>query len=261
MAMTAARSRARRVSDKACTYVYGVTWAETAKKRRGAGVGGADLDVVVHRDLAAVVSDVPPGPVRAKRRDLMRHMDVLQHVFDDGAVLPLQFGSVFPARDAVADGLLAERRDELVRLLKQFDGLAELRLRATYREDAILAEIVEHDRNVARLRELTRQSGAADPRRLQLGEAVAHALAARRDHDAHAFTKGLQPIARDIVVEEPRTEYEVLRASFLVDRRKISTFDARLDELAGPERERMRFTYTGPLPPHSFVGLANGRSR
>ena len=261
MAMTAARSQARRVSDRTCTYVYGVTWAENAKTRRGAGVGGADLDVVEHGDLAAVVSDVPPGPVRAKRRELMRHMDVLQHVFDGGPVLPLQFGSVFPERDAVRDGLLAERYDELVRLLKRFEGLAELRLRATYREDAILAAIVESDPKIARLREQIRGTGSRDPRRIQLGEAVAHALGARRDRDAHAFSKGLQPLARDVVVEEPRTEYEVLRASFLVDRRKLSAFDARLDDLARPERERMSFAYTGPLPPHSFVGLANGRSR
>src|SRR5437763_5129183 len=262
MAMTAARSESRRPSDQTCVYVYGVTWADGARLRRGAGIGGRDVGVVEHDDLAALVTGVPPGPVRARRRDLMRHMAVLQHVFDEHPVLPLPFGSVFPAGDVVVEASLAEHHDELAHLLKQFDGLAELRVRATYREDAILAEIVRGDRKIAQLREVTQESAAgADPRRIQLGEAVARSLAARRDRDAHAISKALRPLARDAVIEETRTEYDLMRASFLVERRSIAAFDARMDELARPERERISFTYAGPLPPHSFVGLANGSRR
>ena len=66
-------------------------------------------------------------------------------------------------------------------------------------------------------------------------------------------------LAQDAVVEEPRTEYELLRASYLVERRGVEAFDRRMDELAQAERERIGFTYIGPLPPHSFVGLSHGR--
>jgi hypothetical protein len=258
MAMTAARSQ--HVSEKTCTYVYGVTWVEGTAARRGAGIGGADVDAVEHGDIAALVSIIPDTPVRARRRDLMRHMDVLQQVFASTTVLPLQFGSVFPDPDVVEEGLLSERYDELVGLLQRFDGLAELRIRAAYREDVILAEIVQGDPRIARLREVTRESGAADPRRLQLGEAVARALVARRERDARAIEKALRPLAYDAVGEDPRTELEVMRASYLVEQRKLPAFDARMQEIAGPEQERMGFTYTGPLPPHSFVGLSHGRS-
>jgi hypothetical protein len=258
MAMTASRSR--RVSEKTSVYVYGVTWADGTASRRGAGVGGADVGAVEHGDIAAVVSVVPAGPVRATRRDLMRHMDVLQHVFGSATVLPLQFGSLFSDHEVVEAGLLAERYDELVDLLQRFDGLAELRIRASYQEQAVLAEIVQGDPKIARLREQTRDTGASDPRRIHLGEAVARALTARRAQDAQAIVKGLRPLARDAVVDDPRTELEVLRASYLVEQRKIRAFDARMDELSRPERERISFTYTGPLPPHSFVALSQGRS-
>lgn len=258
MAMTASRSR--RVSKRTSVYVYGVTWVEGTSSRRGAGVGGADVGAVEHGDIAAVVSVVPDEPVRARRRDLMRHMDVLQHVFASATVLPLQFGSLFEDRDVVEEGLLAERYDELVDLLQRFDGLAELRIRASYREDVVLAEIVQGDARIARLNEQTRDVGAGDPRRLQLGEAVARALAARRDRDARAIADALRPLAADASVEDLRTELELLRASYLVEERKIAAFDKRMDELAAPELERIAFTYTGPLPPHSFVGLSHGRS-
>lgn len=258
MAMTASRSS--RVSNRTSVYVYGVTWVEGASSRRGAGVGGADVGAIEHGDIAAVVSVVPNGPVRARRRDLMRHMDVLQHVFASATVLPLQFGSLVDDRDVVEEGLLSERYDELVGLLQRFDGLAELRIRASYREDAVLAEIVQGDARVARLREQTRDAGASDPRRIQLGEAVARALSAQRDRDARSIAQGLQPLAADVVVEELRTEFELLRASYLVEQRKIAAFDKRMDELAAPNRERVAFNYTGPLPPHSFVGLSHRRS-
>ena len=257
MAMTASRSRP--VSGKTSLYVYGVTRAGAAAASRGAGIGGADVDAVEHGELAAVVSPVPEGPVRAKRRDLMRHMDVLRDVFAASTVLPLQFGSVFPNVGAVADGLLAQRHDELVDLLQRFDGLAELRVRAAYREDVVLAEIVQGDARIARLRDRIQGAGAeADPLRLQLGEAVARTLTARRERDAHTISRMLLPLARDAVVEEPRTEYELMRASYLVEQRQIPEFDSLMEELARTERERTAFTYAGPLPPHSFVGLSHG---
>jgi len=90
-------------------YVYGVTWAGGSRRRRGAGVAGGDVDVVEHGELAAVVSAVSDGPVRAKRRDLMRHMEVLQEAFKQDAILPLQFGSVFPSREVLVEELLVGR--------------------------------------------------------------------------------------------------------------------------------------------------------
>jgi hypothetical protein len=256
MAMTASHSGPQELSETS-VYVYGVTWADGAAVPKSAG---GDVAVVEQGELAAIVSPAPNGPVRTRRRELMRHLDVLRAVFASKTVLPVQFGSVFPGRAVVADELLSERYEELVELLHRFDGLAELRIRAVYREEAILAEIVEGDRNVTRLRELTRAAGrGADPLRVQLGEAVARGLTARRARDAKAISATLLGCARDAVVEEPRTEYELMRASYLVQRPKIAAFDARMDELAGNERDRIDFTYTGPLPPHSFVSLTPRR--
>jgi hypothetical protein len=251
MAMTASRTS---------VYVYGVTWAEGAPVPQSKGIAGGAVGSLENGELAAIVSPAPEGPVRTKRRELLCHLDVVRAVFESKTVLPLQFGSVFPDGDAVADELLAARHDELASLLEQFEGLAELRIRAAYRDGEILAEIVASDPKLLRLRELTQAAGReADPLRIQLGEAVADALMARRRRDAEAMSSELLSHAHDAVVEEPRTEYELLRASYLVDRGRISQFDACVDEIAGRERDRMSFSYAGPLPPHSFVSLAARR--
>jgi len=256
MAKTASHSGPQEMSETTL-YVYGVTWADAGPPSKAAGV---KIDAIEHGELAAIVSPGPEGPVRTRRRELRRHLDVLQAVFDSREILPLQFGSVFPDREVLVDELLAERHDDLVALLRQFEGLAELRIRASYREEAILAEIVGSDPGLARLSRQTRDAGrAADPLRIQLGEAIARGLMQRRASDAQTISSVLLPCARDAVVEEPRTEYELMRASYLVERTGIDVFDARMDELAREERGRIDFSYTGPLPPHSFVSLAPRR--
>src|SRR5205814_127109 len=136
-----------------------VTWAEGAAVPPSKGISGGAVRSVEHGELAAIVSPAPDGPVRTKRRELLCHLDVVRNVFESKTVLPLQFGSVFPDGDAVADELLAARHDELASLLEQFEGLAELRIRAAYRDNEILAEIVASDPKLLRLRELTQAAG------------------------------------------------------------------------------------------------------
>jgi Gas vesicle synthesis protein GvpL/GvpF len=45
----------------------------------------------------------------------------------------------------------------------------------------------------------------------------------------------------------------VLRASFLVERKRVPEFDKAMNEVARHEDGRIRFKYVGPLAPHSFV--------
>src|SRR4051794_34763344 len=115
----------------ASVYVYGLTWSGHGAAR-GHGVGDAAVTMLEHGELAAIVSNVGDGSLRAKRRDLLRHSEVLQHAFTSAAVLPFRFGTVFESEDAVVDELLTARYEELVALLQRLEGLSELRLRASF---------------------------------------------------------------------------------------------------------------------------------
>jgi hypothetical protein len=228
----------------ASTYVYGVGPA-TGGAPPGRGVAGAPLGLVRHGQLAAIVSPIPSSTVQARRQELMRHSEVLQAAFERDTVVPLRFGTVFPSGDELVADLLEPRHDDLVSLLRRFGGLAELTVRAFFLEEPVLAEIVREDREVARLR------GGRD--RLRLGEAVASALARKREREADRIVSRLLRHARDVVVEERQAELEVLRGAFLVERKAIKAFDATIGEIARERHGVVRFKYTGPLPPHHFV--------
>lgn len=216
------------------TYVYGVTWAAARLPD--------DLDLVEHGELAAVTMPVDRRHLRAKRRDLLRHAEIVQRVFEVAPVVPLQFGVVL---DDVVGDLLEPRHDELVRLLTELDGLVELTVRATYREDDVLRTLLVEQPQLARLRE------RGTP--MQLGEAVARALAARREADAQEIVRTLEPRVRATAVDELRTELDVFRGAFLVERKRVKRVDAEVERLARAHAATTSFKLTGPLPPHHFV--------
>jgi hypothetical protein len=240
---------------EADVYVYGVVHSGR-QAPRGRGVVDTSVATIECGEVAAIASTVKGPKLRAKRRDLLRHSEVLQEAFAGGPVLPLRFGTVFQTPQQLIDEFLAPRERQLASLLERYDGMGELRLRVAYAdEEAILGDIVRATPELVRLRE---QSVRADDEqsRFRLGEAVAVAYAGRRDSDAQAIVDRLAPRAVDVLVDAPQSELEVLRASFLVDRRELAAFDEVLESIALRERHLLTFSCTGPVPPHSFVNLA-----
>jgi hypothetical protein len=232
---------------EAPAYVYGVTWADAARSSTE-GVLETSVRVLEHGELAALVSELPSADIRARRRDLLRHADVLQQAFERRAILPLGFGTVFASSEDVVAELLEPRYEELVALLQSLDGLVELTLRALYDEAGVLAAVVRDEPRIAALR------GSSNPAdQVALGEAVAHALADRRARDADEIVASLSSLAREVEVEERVAEFEVVRAAFLVDRSAVEDVEAYAEELAQRHDGLIRYKLTGPLPPHHFV--------
>ena len=241
-------------------YCYGVTWAHAASPEREPGVHGEPVEAIRDAELAALTSRIGSAKVRAKRRDVLSHSEVLAAALERGTVLPLRFGVVFEDEAALIDDFLRPRHDQLVALLGRFEGQVELTVKAFYEEPVILAEIVEDNPRIARLREETRQGRDSYQLRLELGERVARELQERIERDRNAFLDRLRPLALDVEVDQEPIEHQVLRASFLVERRRVSAFDEAMDELARAHAGRVRFKYVGPLAPHSFVSVTPVRS-
>ena len=159
------------------TYLYGVVRRADVRAIRNEGVAGAGIVSIDHGEIAALTSAIPgTGEIRARRRDLLRHSDVVQEAFAAGPVVPLRFGTVAASASSVVDDLLAPRHDELLDLLEAFDGLAELSVRAFYREEEVLGELVR-EKGIFSLEEMVHQFtevparlyGLRDRGRIQVG--------------------------------------------------------------------------------------------
>lgn len=238
-------------------YCYGITAATAARAQPSAGLGGEDVVAVQCGELAALTSRVPPGTVRARRRDLMTHFDVLGKAFQRSTVLPLRFGIVFDDERALVDEFLRPRHDELARMIRELEGKVELRVTAHYREDALLAEAVRGNARIAQLREATRDGAAGHPAMLELGELVSAEVQARTARDTRALIERLSPLATRYELDEEPIAYQLLRGSFLVERKRDKAFDRELEKFASDNAGRVDVKLVGPLPPHSFVELSH----
>lgn len=233
-------------------YVYGVVpaGAQLPEVRDAPEVG-----IVESGDLAAIVSPAGGDDETAVRDSVMAHARVLEAVVENGPVVPMRFGMVFPDEDAVRRDLLEARQDDLVRWLGTLADHVELVVKVTYHEQAVLSEIVAGDQEIARLREATR--GGADEAtyndRVRLGELVNAAIEERRQRDGMEILERLNPLAVASLTEPPEKELMVLNAPFLVERGRLSEFDSTLEEIASERLDLMAFRLLGPMPAYHFV--------
>src|SRR5881227_3193193 len=195
-------------------YVYGVVRADELPAVATDGVAGTSVELLEHDGLAAVVSKLPAREFRVKRRDLQRHLQVLEEAFAEATIVPCPFGTV----------VLSERRDELLAALERLEGEVQLNVKAVYDEEELLRELVQLDPELERLRIATKRLGDAGYyEQIRLGELIAAAVSQRRETDASRLLGQLADSTDDAVVEAGGA-YVALKASFLVSRKKLKTF-------------------------------------
>ena len=237
----------------AATYVYAVVRSGALDSVQSEGVAGLSVAIVDGEGVAALVSDLPDRELRVRRKDLRRHLDVIEEAFRTTTVLPCRFGTVVDSRADVVEELLTYRREDLLAGLAQLGDRVQLNVKATYDEELLLGDIVARDPEIARLREATRTLGdAAYGEQLRLGELVAGAVAEQREGDSARILDALAAEADDVDLDEPPPD-AALKGSFLVHRSRLSAFDAALETVAEREQPRLRFDLIGPLPPTAFA--------
>ena len=101
--------------SNAGTYIYCVARAQPFENGSspftGPGVGGQDhVRLVTYDDLAAVVSDAPPGHVDINHENLLAHQRVITQAMTRSDVLPASFGTVADSDQEVQEHKV--RRDE-----------------------------------------------------------------------------------------------------------------------------------------------------
>lgn len=250
-------SRPSEVGREAATYVYGVTRrlsSDDLPTRDAVEENGAPVRAVPHGELCAVVRDHEGGEVVGRRAELMDHTTVVEGLARDRAVLPLQFGVVFPGDEAVRTEMLAPHHDALSDQLTELDGLVEVGLKGFYDQETVLREIVASRSDIASLREQT-AAGAGYQAQVRLGELVAGAFSEVRDRDAAAIDARLRPLAAEVRRRQPPAERGCFDASFLVAAEELSAFDEEVAAVDRDAGDRVTFSYVGPLPPYHFVDL------
>jgi hypothetical protein len=241
--------------DHLACYVYGIVPAGAELPRVLTGVDGAAVELVPHGSLAAAVGVIAVERPAGRRADLVAHHEVLDALAAAGPVVPVQFGSVMQDPLDVVEELLVPNEEHFGHLLEQLAGRHQFNLRGSYLEEAVLAEVVSEDPEVAALRERTRElpEEAAYGERVRLGELVARAMEVKREMDAQVVLDAVLPLCAAHRVRPASGIDHVLDVALLVDDDHRDRFEDTLEALAEGVHERVRLRLMGPLAPYDFV--------
>jgi hypothetical protein len=211
---------------------------------------------VAHGELAAIVTDADPSGLRAASA-LRLHWRVLEEAAGRATVLPVRFGTVMADDDAVVVELLAPRQDELVSLLAELFGKAQLTVKGDFDQERLMRCVVESTPAVARLRE--RVSGvpeaAAYYDRIRLGQLISEEVERARERCAARVLDRLAPLAVAVSRERVSSVDAAVNAAFLVPHDSEAELRAAVGGLERELAGMVRLRCIGPLPPYSFADI------
>ncbi|GAA4139659.1 GvpL/GvpF family gas vesicle protein [Leifsonia shinshuensis] len=236
-------------------YVYGIVRAGTPAPTLP-GVDGEAVGLLTSGEVAVLVTPVAVPGELATPENLLAHSRILDQVAAEHAVLPMAFGTVVPDPDAILNDVLPRMHDEYLAGLQRIEGAAQFTVSARYVEDAVLAEVIDEDPDIARLREATkgRSEDEAHYELIELGRLVSDALARKAAVDARAIAERLTPVTRESLVRDSSRSEDVVEFVALVDREAQPGFERAVESLAAESAGRILFRLLGPQAPYDFVG-------
>lgn len=236
-------------------YVYGVVPADVEAEPEARGVGEAEVKIVKHGDIGALISPVRTDGALGTPEDLTAHAAILDGTSTVAPVLPIRFGAVLTDEDAVVEELLAEHHDEFAEALEALEGKAEYVLKGRYDERAILNEVISENEQLSQLREAIRgkSEDAGRNERIALGEHINNAIAAKRDADTRRVAELLDELGLIINVREPTHEEDAVHIACLGETEKQGELEKAVEELAKEWEGRVNLRLLGPLAPYDFV--------
>lgn len=246
----------RTVSSK---YLYGIIKCREPRefKARGIGERGDTVHTIVHKGLAAVVSNSPVMEYDQSRRNMMAHTSVLEELMEEFTVLPVRFNTVAPEADAIEERLLVPRHDEFTQLLGQIEKRVELGLKAFWHDGMIFKEVLQENDSIRKMRDSLegKSVNGSYYERIQLGEEIEKAMTKKRLADEEVILSRIRPHVQKSRSNKTIGDRMVLNGAFLVDAAKELDFDEAVQKLDQELSDRLMFKYVGPVPPYNFVNI------
>ena len=233
-------------------YVYGVTTARATlpPQLRGVGDPPSPVSTVPAGPIAAVVGEAPLT-VRAKRRDIQSHQNVIMAIAADAPVLPARFGVIAPDEQAVREPLEKDAAAYL-EALDRVAGRIEMNLKVAVAEDG-LADMLREDEGLRRLHQETLRRPGYDAN-IRLGQAVEKGLRRRAAAVCADALPQLAELAEESV-HGPDVDGYVANISFLIESAQVGAVQRLVTRIVRDAGSRADFRLTGPLPCYSFCAL------
>lgn len=244
-------------------YLFGIL--EASEDGAGAlleGCAGLNGPVCVAscNGLKLIFEPHDSSEVLPRRRSLLTHARVLENAMTAGTVLPMRFGMTCASLCEIQD--LVEAGSSRVRAqLDKVRSRVEMGVRITAPEtDALAAALHSAPQLLSKRDRLVSRGHDAHFAKAEFGRRLGDVLATRRQAAQKAALAQLRSSTVDHVLKAPGSDFEVLRAEFLVDRSQAAAFSDCVDRVV----QSLDFAFpvactakiVGPGPAFHFVDLS-----
>ena len=240
-------------------YLYGIIRAAKKENFGEIGIGDRDNNVytIPHKDIAAVVSNIPNKRIRPERKNLASHNNVIREAVKKRTLLPMAFGHISPNGTHIKK-LLTENYESFSQQLTKIDGKIEMGLKVLWDVENIFEFFVRNHRELEIFRDeiFSKPYGPTHEEKIELGKRFENLLNRERERHTKAVTDILRSCCHKIKQNKPKHEKMVMDLAFLIDNDGVERFEKGVFEAAKEFDNNYSFDYNGPWAPHNFVQMS-----
>lgn len=212
-----------------------------------------EVETVVHRDLAVLVSAAPFKGYEPVKELVLQHEKVIATVMKECSIIPARFGMVVRDEGQIAE-LLELNYDVLKGKLQELKDKVELSLRVFWQKDKFVMD-VENEKIKQLKEEILAEGNNNHFKQVELGELVFQVTEKKRDDYIKAIYEPLKSKAAAAKLNSILNVRMVFNSVFLVNKDQEEEFDQLVNEAYLKYQEILDFKYSGPWPPYNFVEL------
>ena len=239
-------------------YIYCIIETSQDKQYTSSGVCKSQpVYTLRYNNIAAVISDVQNGVIKAAVEECLCHEKVLKEAMEETTVLPFEFGTVSPDEKAIMN-LLKDNYLNIKRSITALRDKLEMNVKAVWPDmPGIFKEIVSENRHIALYKKEIEKKPVNQTYqdRIKIGQLVARALYEKKEKEMYSIVTVLKRNCVKYVPQKIAGESMIFNGAFLIRKANLTRFESTLYKLGDKLNSRVNFTYTGPLPAYNFIDL------
>jgi len=250
-------------------YVYCIASCQDELSLGNIGIGHAEVYMVSHKDIAAVVHACQAQPYASMNENevkewILSHNTVIDEVSERfGTVLPFSFDAVVKGDDDVVKDWLSKGYEKLKQELERLRDKAEYTMQIFCDQNKLMDKIIGENQGLRELKEkiekMPKRAAYLFQRKFELQ--VKDAYNVMRGRLTEEFVSKIKEHVEEVKVEKKVSQLpknykdKKLIAAFscLVHKEKVKGLGDALGKINSQEGYAVRFT--GPWAPFSFVKL------
>ncbi|MFE4105645.1 gas vesicle protein GvpF [Almyronema epifaneia] len=239
-------------------YLYGIFPAPGPQHLALTGLDNQPIDSHTIEEFTFLFSAAKQERYLASRRNLLGHERVLEAAMQAGfqTLLPLQFGLTTEAWEPVQQELLVPNRDRLKQLFAKLQGRREVSIKVMWEPDQELETLMRENEALRLERDRLQGKQLRMEEVIGIGQAIEQAMEARKLDIIQALRTALNPLAAEVIENEPMTSAMIYNAAYLISWDEEIAFGEQVEALDAQFEERLRIRYNSFTAPYNFSYLA-----